>query len=148
MIEVIEPGAPGAPPLQGRPLPFVDNVSRPYWEAAAGGELLYQQCPVCTRRQFYPRALCTACGADPEWRSASGRGVVHTYTVIRQNWAQPFREMRPYVVAMIELEEGPRAMTNLTGVDPSDVAIGMAVECYVVRVEASLGLPFWRPVRG
>lgn len=146
MIEVIEPDAPGAPPLEGRPLPDIDNVSAAYWAAAASGQLLYQACPSCHHRQFYPRAMCTACGGDTEWIEASGRGTIHTYTVIRQNWAMPFRELQPYVVAMIELDEGPRMMTNLTDVAIDEVDIGMPVECYAVKVEDGLGLPFWRPV--
>ncbi len=145
MIQVLQPDDPGAPPLEERPLPDVDNVSQVYWEAASRGELLYQECPSCEHRQFYPRAMCTACGGDTAWKQASGRGTIHTYTVIRQNWAMPFRELQPYVVAMVELDEGPRMMTNVTGAEIDDVHIGMAVECYVVEVEDGLGLPFWRP---
>jgi uncharacterized OB-fold protein len=132
--------------IGARPLPAADNVTSPYWEAAARGEVLYQACPACGNRQFYPRALCTACAAEPEWRVASGRGTVHTFTVIRQNWAQPFNELAPYVVAMVDLEEGPRMMTNITGCDPDEVRIGMAVEAYTLTVEDGLGLVFWRPV--
>lgn len=145
MIEVIGRDDPGAPPLEGRPLPDVDNVSAVYWAAAASGELLFQECPSCGHRQFYPRAMCAACGGTTDWRQASGRGTIHTYTVIRQNWAMPFRELQPYVVAMIELDEGPRMMTNVTDVEIEHVHIGMPVECYVVEVEPGLGLPFWRP---
>jgi len=145
VIEVLEPGSTVAPPLEERPLPEPDNVSSVYWEAAARGELLYQECPSCGHRQFYPRAMCADCGGDTGWQQASGRGTVHTYTVIRQNWAMPFRELQPYVVAMVELDEGPRMMTNVTGVAIDDVHVGMPVECYVVKVEDGLGLPFWRP---
>lgn len=147
MIPVIGPDDPDAPPIEGRPLPAVDNVSRTYWEAAASGELLHQRCSACGHRQFYPRAMCTACGGAAEWAPSSGTGVVHTYTVIRQNWAMPFREVQPYVVAIVELDEGPRMMTNLTHVDIDEVHVQMPVECYVVRVEDGLGLPFWRPAR-
>jgi uncharacterized OB-fold protein len=131
--------------VTARPLPEVDNVSRPYWEAAARGELVYQECPACGHRQLYPRAVCAACAADPEWRTASGRGVVHTFTVIRQNWVEPFRSLVPYVVAVVELEEGPRMMTNLTDCDVDRVRIGMPVEAHFVPVEEGLAVPFWRP---
>jgi uncharacterized OB-fold protein len=145
-LHVIDDGAPGAPPIEGRPLPQADNVSQTYWAAAAEGRLLFQECPKCGNRQFYPRSMCTACGETPEWKEASGRGTVHTFTIIRQNWADPFRGLQPYVVAMVEMEEGPRMMTNLTDCDPDTVSIGMAVEAYVVKVEDDLGLPFWRPL--
>ena len=138
--------------MAGRPLPLADNVSGPYWEAAGRGELLYQECPACGHRQLYPRAMCTECAAAPEWRRASGRGTVYTYTVIRQNWAEPFREMLPYVVAMIELEEGPRLMSNVTDCAPDDVSVGMAVEVWFEPAEDGRGddggtaLPMFRPV--
>jgi uncharacterized OB-fold protein len=137
--------APTAESVARRPLPQPDNVSAAYWEAAARGELLYQECPACAHRQLYPRALCTSCAAEPAWRRASGRGTVHTFTVIRQNWAEPFGDLVPYVVAIVELEEGPRMMTNITNCHPEDVHIGMAVEAYTVPVEDGLGMPFWRP---
>lgn len=125
MIEILSTGAPGVPPLDGRPLPAADHVSQTYWEAAARGELLFQECASCQHRQFYPRAMCTACGGDTEWRPASGRGTVHTFTVVRQNLAVPFGEWLPYVVAIVELEEGPRMMSNLTHCEPDDVHIGI-----------------------
>ena len=133
------------PVIEGRPLPRPDNISKVYWEAAARGEVLFQECPRCGNRQWYPRAACIACGADPGWATSSGRGTVHTYTVVHQNLAEPWRNMTPYVVAMVELEEGPRVMTNITGCDPGEVYVGMSVEAYTVEVEEGLGLPFWRP---
>jgi uncharacterized OB-fold protein len=96
-----------------KPLPAPDGVSAPFWKAAAEGRLLIQRCPACGHRQFYPRALCTACGADPEWMEASGRGTVHTFTIVRQHGQRGFKEELPYVVAIIELEEGPRMMGNV-----------------------------------
>ena len=131
--------------MEGRPLPQADNVSAPYWSGAADGKVLYQECPACGHRQFYPRAMCTQCAATPEWRESAGRGTVHTYTVIRQNHAKPFREDLPYVVAMVELDEGPRMMSNVTDCEIDDVHIGMAVEAYTVKVEDGLGIVFWRP---
>ena len=131
--------------LADRPLPQPDHVSAPFWSAAAEGKVLYQECPACGNRQFYPRAMCTDCAAEPEWRVASGRGVVHTFTVIRQNYAKPFRDDVPYVVAMVELEEGVKMMTNITDVDIDAVEVGMPVEAYTVNVEDGLGVIFWRP---
>jgi len=138
-------GGPASPPMEGRPLPLPDAVSETYWRAAAGGELLYQECPACSHRQLYPRALCVRCGAEPAWQRAAGRGRVHTFTVIHQNWAPPFRDLVPYVVAIVELDEGPRMMSNVTHCDPARVHIGMPVELYTVAVEDGIGIPFWRP---
>ena len=128
-----------------RPLPRPDAVSAPYWEAAARGELLVQECPKCGNRQFYPRTVCTRCGADPEWLTCSGKGTVHTYTVIRQNHAKPFRDELPYVVAIVELEEGPRLMSNVVGCDVADVHIGLPVEVTFEQADEGVGVPFFRP---
>jgi len=130
-----------------RPIPDPDGTQRPFFEAAARGELRYQRCPECGHAQFSPRAVCTACGASPEWANASGRGTVHTFTVVRQNLMPPFREELPYVVAMVELEEGVRMMTNVTDCAPDDVHVGMALEAYAVEYEEGRAVPFWRPVR-
>jgi uncharacterized OB-fold protein len=129
-----------------KPLPGPEESEKPFYEAAARGELRYQKCPACDHRQFYPRPLCTACGADPEWAVASGRGRIHTFTIVRQNFAAGFKEELPYVVAMIDLEEGVRMMGTVTGCDVDDVAVDMPVEAYAVQVEDDLAIPFWRPV--
>lgn len=131
-----------------KPLPNPDNVSREYWAAAARGELLVQECPRCGQRQFYPRALCTGCGGDPVWLTASGRGAVHTFTIIRQYGMPPFRDELPYVVAMVELEEGPLMMGNVTDCQVDDVHVGMPVEVHFVKVDDEVGVAFWRPSGG
>ena len=128
-----------------RPRPRHDAISAPYWEACARGELLIQHCPACGHRQFYPRALCTECGGTPDWEQASGRGTVHTFTVIRQNYASPFRELLPYVVAMIELDEGPMLMSNISDCEVDDMRIGMRVEVWFESDGEEGALPYWRP---
>jgi hypothetical protein len=130
-----------------KPTPAPDPVSAAYWEAAAQGRLLLQHCPSCGSRQFYPRAICTTCGADPQWEEASGRGIVYTFTVIRQQGAEPFKGEVPYVVAMIALDEGPMMMGNVTGCPPDDVSIGLVVRAYSVEVEPGVGVVFWEPAQ-
>jgi len=102
--------------------------TRGYWEGAGRGELVIQRCRDCWTVQHKPRAVCARClSSDIEHVVASGRGTVHTFTVTHQNQAPPFREHTPYVLAYVELEEGPRVLTNVVGVDPAEVHIGMAV---------------------
>jgi uncharacterized OB-fold protein len=120
-------------------------LDRAFFEAAARGELRYQRCPACGHRQFYPRLLCTACGGGVEWAVASGRGVVHTFTIVRQNGQPPFRDELPYPVAIVELEEGVRMMGNVTGCAADAVRIGMPVEAYAVECGDGMAVPFWRP---
>jgi uncharacterized protein len=133
------------PRFAGRPRPDPDQLSAQFFAAADAGELRYQECPSCGHRQFYPRLLCTECGGEPEWRAASGRGSVHTFTVVRQSLMPPFDGLAPYVIAMVELDEGPKMMGNVTDCDPGDVHIGMPVSAYAVRVEEGISVPFWRP---
>jgi uncharacterized protein len=128
-----------------KPLPQPDDVNRPYWSAGVEGRLVIQQCPHCSHRQFYPRALCTKCGDEPEWIDCTGRGTVHTFTIIRQMGMRPFRDELPYAVAMIELEEGPLIMGTVTDCDPESVRIGLPVEVHFVRAADDVGVPYWRP---
>ena len=132
-------------PEWAKPLPQLDNVNEEYWKAAREGRLLIQQCPRCGHRQWYPRAVCTQCAADPEWLEASGRGTVHTYTVVRQQGIPAFKAELPYVITMVELEEGPMIFGSMPGVDPDTVSIGMPVEVYFVAAADDTGIPYWRP---
>jgi uncharacterized protein len=101
--------APGVPPLP-------DQFSEAYWNAARAGTLLIQRCRACGRYQFYPRRHCVHCFApDPEWTPASGRGRLHTYTVIRRTPNAEFAADCPYVLAIIELDEGPRMTARIIG---------------------------------
>lgn len=120
-------------------------LDRVFFEAAARGELLYQQCPACGHRQFYPRLLCTACGGDPAWATASGRGTVHTFTIVRQYGMPPFKAELPYAVAMVDLDEGVRMLGTVTGCPVESVRIGLRVEAYAVECGDGLAVPFWRP---
>ncbi|MEI8000619.1 MAG: Zn-ribbon domain-containing OB-fold protein [Actinomycetes bacterium] len=128
-----------------KPLPGLDNVNEHYWRTARAGRLLIQECPRCGHRQWYPRALCTACGGDPAWLETAGRGVVHTYTVIRQQGIPAFKAELPYVVAMVELEEGPMVFGSMPGVDPALVSIGTPVEVWFAAAADDTGVPYWRP---
>jgi uncharacterized OB-fold protein len=129
-----------------KPLPQIDNVNAAYWQAAREGRLLVQQCPACGHRQWYPRALCTQCAAEPEWLETAGRGTVHTFTVIRQQGIPAFKAELPYAVVMVELDEGPRVFGAMPSVDVAEVTIGLPVEVYFVAAADDTGVPYWRPI--
>ena len=74
--------------------------------------------------------MCTECAGDPEWLEAAGRGTIHTFTVIRQQGIPAFKVELPYVIAMVELDEGPMIFGSMPGIDPDTVSIGMPVEVY------------------
>jgi uncharacterized OB-fold protein len=121
----------------------------PFWQAAARGELHLPRCRHCGTLPWPPRRCCPACGRCTfEWIAASGAGVVHTFTVVRQA-ADPWLATRtPYAVAMIELEEGPRIMSNVVGCSVDQVHIGLPVRVAFVDAGDGLSLPVFTPPAG
>ena len=117
------------------PLPFPNGDSQPYWDAARERRLLIRQCKACSLLHFMPRHLCPTCWSDQlEWVDASGTGTVHSFTVIRRAPAAAFAPRVPYVLAMIELDEGPRMIANVLGEDALETRIGDRVKvCFEDR---------------
>jgi len=132
------------------PAPIVNADSAPYWEGARHDKLLLQRCGDCGALRFFPRYLCTACGSDrTEWAEASGRGTVHSFTIVHRAAFPGFQAITPYVVALIDLEEGPRMMTNIVGDDAHDVMIGDAVTVvFEERGTEGAKIPQFRRVGG
>lgn len=127
--------------------PQITPETAAYWEAARRHELLVQQCTACGRHQFYPRILCTACGArDPIWVKASGRATVLSFTVIRREVTAAYAPDVPYVVALVELAEGPTMMSNIVGCAPEAVHIGMQLDVAFDDRDETLSVPVFRPL--
>ena len=123
-----------------------DSDSRPYWEGLAQGELRIQRCQTCAKAVFYPRAICPHCHSDElEWIVASGRGTIYTYTVAHQGFGQ-FAEDVPFVVALIELEEGVRIMSRIVDAPRERVTIGAEVSVTFRAIGEELTLPYFRLV--
>ncbi len=128
------------------PKPFADWETRAYWEGCGRGEIVLQRCATCDTVQHRPRALCATCLSENiEHFVASGRGQVYTFTVTQQNNARGFREACPYVLAYVELEEGPRLLTNVVDCDPGSVRIGMPVVADFTPPDNDLAVPRFRP---
>jgi uncharacterized OB-fold protein len=126
----------------------IPEESEPFFEAAREQKLLIQRCSACGEHQFYPRKVCVQCGSfDLEWVQASGRGTVHTFTVIHQQGMPGWRDEVPYVAAIIDLEEGVRMTSNVVEADPAAVTVGMSVEVTFVD-EGMYVLPRFRPSGG
>ncbi len=130
-------------------LPVADLETAPYWEATREGRLVIKECHTCGRAYFYPRSHCPRCWSnDTSWRESSGKGTVYTFTVVYQNDLPPFRDRLPYVVAVVELEEGVRMTSNIEGIAPEDVRCGMAVQVAFreeARGDEVVALPVFRP---
>jgi uncharacterized OB-fold protein len=126
------------------PYPEPDGETQAFWDGIAEGRLRIQRCPDCREFVFYPRAVCPFCTVGtPRWVDASGRGTVHSFTVVHR--APPgFAAAAPYVVALVDLEEGPRLMTRLVDVAPAEARVGMAVE---VAIQGEPRLPYFRPAK-
>jgi uncharacterized protein len=131
-----------------KPLPTPDPVTKPFWDSLKEHAVKLQRCGGCSQLIFYPRALCPSCmSADLAWTSVSGRGVVHAFAIPHRHPNPAFGSTAPFVVALIELEEGARMMSNLVGVDPTPeaVKVGMAVEIVYDDVTEEMTLPKFRP---
>jgi uncharacterized OB-fold protein len=127
-------------------LPTPDPETQPYWDAARDGKLLIRRCNACKRAYFYPRDFCPHCWSeDVAWEEASGRATLYTWSVVRRNDLPPWGERVPYVAAVVDLEEGPRMMTNVEGADLEELAIGMPL-VVDFRVETEdITAPIFRP---
>jgi uncharacterized protein len=111
-----------------RPLPHPTPVTEPFWDACRRHELVAQRCARCAAVQFYPRTSCTACGGtDLAWTVLSGRGTVYTRTIARRPTHRKLAERVPYVIAVVELAEGPRMTCTVVGAEPDEVVIGTPV---------------------
>ena len=111
------------------PQPFANGDSKPYWDAARERRLVIRKCKACGVLHFMPRHLCPACWSDQlEWVDAKGSGTIHSFTVIRRAPAAVFAPRAPYVVALIDLDEGPRMLANVLGEDALDTRIGDRVK--------------------
>ena len=112
-----------------RPMPTPDAATGPYWAAAHEGRFVMPRCNDCGKYHFYPHPLCPHCSsAKLEWVAVSGCGKLYSYTVVHRAPSKAFAEEVPYVVAVVELDEGPRLYSNLVGVAKEDIRIGMRVK--------------------
>jgi hypothetical protein len=121
MGRVVVSGAPG------KPAPIPTPETAPFFEGTSNGELRIQRCRSCNEAYFYPRPSCPKCfSSDVEWFSASGRATLHTY-VISHRPGPGFEADVPYAIAIVQLEEGPRMMTNIVGVPntPENLVLDM-----------------------
>jgi uncharacterized OB-fold protein len=117
---------------------------RPYWDALREHRLVLQQCIECGQRQHYPRSVCMSCLSDSlNYVDCSGRGSVYSYTVIRRPPLPALRSLVPYALALVDLDDGVRMVSNIVG-DPEQVRIGRRVAVDFCDVTDEVTLPVFR----
>jgi len=130
-----------------KPLPDPELDSQLFWEGCKRHELILKECLSCGMHRFVSRLFCPRCQAEEtRWVKGSGKGEVYTYTVMHQPYHPAFAPDLPYVVAIIELEEGVRLISNVIGCRPQEVDVGMKVEVVFDDVTDEVTLPKFKPV--
>ncbi len=119
-----------------------------YWEGCRKHELLLQRCTQCSEFQFYPRIICTNCASeDLEWVKGSGLGQGLTFAIVRRAVSEAYAADVPYVVALIQLDEGPTMMSNIVQCDPETVKIGSLVQVVFEDWSEEISVPQFRPLQ-
>lgn len=137
--------APALEPI----LPNITEENAPYWESARAHALKLPYCMACERAFYPPQSRCPRCLGDRvEWRPVSGRARVHSWVVVHQVYDPSFKERVPYVVAAVELEEGPRLITNVVNCAPGQVSGGMRVRATYHDLTHEVALVYFEPEGG
>lgn len=131
-----------------KPLPEIQPWSKSFWEGTKARKLLIQECKACGMKIFYPRKYCPECWSDNLfWFKASGKAKIFSCSTTLAGVEERFAADLPFVLALVDLKEGVRMMTNIVDCKPEEVHIGMDVEVVFEDVTDEITLPKWRPVR-
>jgi uncharacterized OB-fold protein len=135
----------GEAQVQGKPLPQISAAMAPFFEAARRKELVVQRCRGCGALRFPARDRCSACLArEADWAPVSGRGKIFSLAVMHQVYHPGFASEVPYAVVLVELDEGPRLVSNVVGCPPGELRVGMPVEVAFEAVTPEVTLPKFR----
>jgi uncharacterized OB-fold protein len=131
-----------------KPVPMITPENERYWQGCKQHELWMRHCNACAKPYFYPRDVCPMCGSrDVDWKQMSGRGTLYTYAIVHRPPTPGFADDVPFITAIVQLDEGPRMMTNLTGIepDPATITVGMPVQVTFEDLTEEISLPKFRP---
>jgi uncharacterized protein len=132
-----------------KPLPAISTLNAPYWDGLKQREVKLPRCNDCHKLWYPPGPFCPDCWSRSfTWEQLSGRGIVNSWVVFHQAYFSSVKDEIPYNVAEVELDEGPRLLTNLVGIDNADIEIGMPVEVVFDDVTEDVTLAKFRPVMG
>ena len=130
-----------------KPVPTITPDMKPFFDAAKRHELVVQRCPDCGTHRFPAREICSSClSRRSEWVKVSGAGEVFSYNVMHQVYHRGFADEVPYAVVVVKLSEGAKMNSNLLGVKPHKIRIGMPVKVVFEDVTDEVTLPKFVPV--
>jgi uncharacterized OB-fold protein len=131
-----------------KPMPKPTKWSKAYWEAAKEHKLVFKKCSKCGCIDHPPYLYCTECQEDDhEWIESSGKAILNAYAVNHFGVPFPFWVDLPYVTAIVDVEEGPRMISNIVECDPNELKNGMKLEVVFDDVTSEITLPKFRPVK-
>jgi uncharacterized protein len=129
-----------------KPLPNVSHEAQPFWNAAKEHKLMLPKCNGCGGVWFPPTTICPHCGSlDHGWMEATGKGKVYTFVTYHRLYHKGWDGELPYVVAVVELDEGPRMMANIVGIEPAKVVCDMPVRVEFDDVTPDVTIAKFRP---
>ncbi len=129
-----------------QPLPIPNPDTEPFWQGCGRSKLLLQRCLSCRSYRHPPSPICDSClSSENEWVPASGQGTVYSFVIVRES-LRGWRFEVPYVVAIIELAEGPHMLSNVVGIPVEHVQIGMRVNVFFKQITDEISLPKFKPV--
>ncbi len=125
-----------------KPIPAITPDMKPFFDAAKRHELVVQRCTQCGTHRFPAREICSTCLArDAEWVRVSGEGEIFSYNVMHQVYHPGFADEVPYAVVVVKLKEGAKMTSNLLGVAPHAITIGMPVRVVFEDISDEVTLP-------
>jgi uncharacterized OB-fold protein len=134
-----------------RPIPTpITPEAKPYWDGLKEQKLMLPKCEDCGKPFFYPRVICPYCHSRQiTWVQASGKGKLYSFEIVYQRLNPRYKLATPYVLAMIELEEGPRMMSNLVNIepDPQVIKCDLPVEVVYEKLTDDITVPLFQPAR-
>jgi uncharacterized OB-fold protein len=135
--------------MADKAVPVPTPETQPFWDGCAAGELRLQRCRECQQAYFYPRPVCPSCGStDVEWFTATGDATLYSY-VINHRPAPGFEADAPYAIAVVQLVEGPRLMTNIVGLPQTPEALVLDMPLRVAfESRGDVSLPVFGPASG
>lgn len=128
------------------PAPVLDPWTAPFWDAVRDRRLIVQRCASCGTHRYPPGPCCRQClSQDATWEEASGLGTVESWVIFHQAYFTGLKPVLPYNVALVRLSEGVPFMTNLVGIEPGEIRVGLPVRLVFEDVPGAGVLPRFTP---